>query len=160
VPGEPPRLLLITSDWPAPVIRPPAQPNPPTLLKRHAEALQSLGLSVEIFAFRGRGVYNLAAAWTRVRPRLHRGRYDVVHALHPTEALLTLPKRVPLVVTIDRLDLGARFLARRADAVVVQSAELGRALRTRAAVCVQPEGLDAAARAAWLADVYRSVASS
>ena len=161
-----PRLLLITSEWTAPVPRAPARPNPPGALKRQAEALQAAGLWVEIFAFRGRTAYNYAAAWTQLRPRLRPERYDLVHAQDTSNVLLTLPKRVPLVVTVHRWDsprlqeqLLARFLARRADAMIVASDEMRARVGTSAPVHVIPPDLDEPALAAWLVDVYRSVAS-
>jgi len=147
VPGPSPRLLLITSEW------------PPTgaAVRCTAESLQSAGLSVEVFAFRGRTLYNFVAAWTRLRPRLHPGRYDVVHAQDGSDALLAFPKRVPLVMNVATAQFIARILARRADAVVVPSEEIGQQLDTRAPVHVMPPGLDDAARAARLVEVYRSV---
>ena len=51
-----------------------------------------MGMSVEIFAFQGRTLYNVVAAWTRLRPRLHPRRYDVVHAQDGSDALLAFPK--------------------------------------------------------------------
>ena len=148
MPDKLPRLLLITSAW----------PPPGAAVKRAAESLQAAGLNVEVFAFRGRDPYNLAVAWTRVRPRLHPGRYDVVHAQNPTEGLLAFPKRVPLVMTIGLPHLATRLLARLADAVVVPSEEIGRALRTRTPVHVMPPELDDVARTMQLVDVYLSVA--
>jgi hypothetical protein len=116
-----------------------------------------MGMSVEIFACRGRGFFNILGAWTRLRPRLHRSRYDVVHTQNAAEVLLAIPKRVPLVTTIERLSFGVRLLARRADAVVVPSAEIGRQLHTRVPVQVLPPGLDETARAARLVELYQSV---
>jgi hypothetical protein len=134
------------------------------MVKRQAEALQAMGVSVEIFAFRGLNLYNYAAAWTRLRPNLHPGRYDVVHAQDASNALLAFPRRVPLVLTLGTWDrrplaqrLTARFLAWRADAVVVDSEEMRRRVRTRAPVHVIPPELDEPAVAARLVEVYRSV---
>jgi len=153
VPKKSPRLLLITSDW----------PPPGKVIKRSAELLQAAGMSVEVFAFRGRNLYNYAAAWTQLRPRLHPGRYDVVHAQDASNALLAFPKRVPLVLTFVGVDsrlphrLAARFLVRRADAVVVESDEMRGRVPTRAPVHVIPLGLDETTRADRLVAIYRSV---
>ena len=117
-----------------------------------------MGMSVEIFAFQGRTLYNVVAAWTRLRPRLHPRRYDVVHAQDGSDALLAFPKRVPLVMTVATTRFVARWLARRADAVVVPSEEIGRQLHTRAVVHVMPPSLDEAARTAQLVEMYRSLA--
>ena len=141
------RLLLLTNAWP---------PPGPTV-KRNAEALQAAGLNVEVFAFRGRGPYNYLAAWTRLRPRLHRGRYDVVHAQDTIQAWLAFPKRVPLVLSVGGMRWGARFLARRADAVVVPSEQLGRQLATRKRGVVIPADTSEQARTTRLLEVYRSV---
>jgi hypothetical protein len=128
-------------------------------VKRNAESLQAAGLNVEVFAFQARSLYSYVAAWIRLRPRLHPGRYDVVHT-QAADALLTLPHRVPLVITVTSLELGARLLARRADAVVVPSEEIGRQLHTRATVHVLPPGLDDTTQAARLMAVYRSVTTA
>lgn len=157
-----PRLLLITRDWP---VTKPKQPQPNTV-KRRAEALQAAGVSVEVFTFPGRTFFNYLAAWTRLRPRLHRGRYDLVHAQDTHNVLLALPKRVPLVVTIGRQarrggrpgrHFLARLLARRADAVIVTSDEMRGRMRTRVPVYVIPSDLDDEAFTTKLLDVYRSV---
>ncbi|HLZ45761.1 MAG TPA: glycosyltransferase [Gemmatimonadales bacterium] len=125
-------------------------------MRRSAESLEAAGLNVEVFAFRGQGLYSYAAAWMRLRPRLHPGRYDLVHT-QDAGALLTLPHRVPLVETITRIQPGARFLSRRANAIIVPSEELGRRLRTRAAIHVLPPSLDERSRVALLVDLYRTV---
>jgi len=152
-----PRVLLMTSDWPRPK---PGVARPPTAARRQAEALHDAGLTVEIFAFRGGGnLYNYAVAWARLRPRFRARRYDLVHAHFAKSGLLALPKRAPLVVTFRAgdLSLGARILARRADAVIVPSEEMGQQLRTRTPVHVIPPDLDEPALTARLLDVYRSV---
>ena len=154
--GALPRLLLITGDW----------PPPGRAVKRSAELLAAAGLRVEVFAFRGRNLFNYIAAWTELRPRLQPERYDVVHAQDASKAWLAFPRRVPLVMTVIDVDTrlmhrwAARFLAGRADAVVVASDELRRSVRTRAPVHVIPADLEETARAALLADVYRSVIRS
>lgn len=97
----------------------------------------------------------------RLRPRLHPGRYDLVHT-QDSAALLTLPHRVPLVQTITKLQPGARFLARWANAVIVPSEELRRELRTPrgSAIHILPPTLDEAARVAVLIELYRGVIKS
>jgi hypothetical protein len=152
----------MTGEWPV-----KGKLNPPSGARRQAEALHAAGVPVEIFAFhRGRNPYGYLAAWTQLRPRLHRGRYDVVHAQSPDTVLLALPKRVPLVVTVDTgvvrrmMQLLARFLARRADAVIVGSEEMRRHLWTRAPVHVIPPDTDEQTMTARLLHVYRSVLPS
>jgi len=148
-----PRLLLITSNWP-----------PPGKTVRHnAELLQAAGVSVDVFAHRGHNPFNYLAAWTTLRPRLHPGRYDVVQPQEAPEVLLTVPKRVPVVLSVGRLRFGVRFLARRADAVVVPSEEIGRrlgALGARTTLFVIPPDANEQARTARLLEVYRCVQPS
>lgn len=146
------------------MLRAPAQPSPSGSVKRQAEALQAAGVSVEIFVFRGRNVYNYAAAWIRLRPRLRPELYDLVHAQDTSNVLIALPKRVPLVVTLEKWDvpplrerLLARFLACRADAVIVASDDVGGRVHTGSPVHVIPHGLSESALTARLLAVYRSV---
>lgn len=153
-PEHPLRLLLITSEWPPPGGK----------VRRRAEALHAAGLSVEVFAFRGsRNPFNYIAAWARLRPRLHRHRYDLAHAEYVTDALIAFPHRVPLVVSIgDQVlrgltRLATRWVVRRADAVIVGSEATRRRVRTRAPVHVIDRDLEPAARAARLVEVYSSV---
>ena len=148
------RLLLISSEWP------PAG----RAVKQQAESLHAAGLAVEVFAFRGgRNFYNYVAAWSRLRPRLHPRRYDLAHAQTAMDALLALPKRLPLVVSVgDHVTKGlallaAELVARRADAVIVGSDEVRRSMRTRAPVHVIGPGLEEGARTARLVEVYQSV---
>ena len=162
-----PRLLLITSEWPQRGSKITQPPRPSSPVKRQAENLKAAGVAVEIFAFRGRSFFNYMGAWTRLRPRLHRNRYDVVHAQETADVLLALPKRVPLVVTVRTRQsrwlvhqMLALFLARRADAVIVPSADVGRQLRTRKPIFIIGPETDEQALTARLLDVYRSVLPS
>ena len=162
-----PRLLLITSEWPQRGSKITQPPRPASPVKRQAEALKAAGVTVEIFAFRGRSFFNYLGAWTRLRPRLHPDRYDVVHAQETADVLLALPKRVPLVVTVRTRQsrwfvhqVLALFLARRADAVIVPSAEVGRQLRTRKPIFIIAPETDEQALSERLLDVYRSVLPS
>lgn len=145
-----PRLLLITSDW----------PPPGKSVRVRAELLQAAGITVEIFAHRGRNPFNYLAAWTVLRPRLHRGRYDVVHAQNGSNVLLAVPKRVPLVMTLiaaDRQRLTTWLLTRLADAVIVPSEELGGRVPRGVPVHVLPPDLDETSRTTRLIAIYRSV---
>src|SRR5256714_1765626 len=101
-------------------------------------------------------------AGPRVWPHLRPDRYALVHAQFGQSGLLALPRRLPLVVTFrgsdvlgiisDRrgrntlrghlLQSASRFVARRADAVIVVSEHMRAQLRTAAPVHVIPSGLD------------------
>jgi len=129
-------------------------------VRLRAELLQAAGLKVEVFAHRGRNPFNYIAAWTALRPRLHRGRYDVVHAQTAANVLLAVPKRVPLVLTLiasDRSRMKTWLLSRLADAVIVASEEMSGSVPRRVPVHVIPPDLDDISRTTRLVAVYRSV---
>ncbi|HEY6090540.1 MAG TPA: glycosyltransferase [Gemmatimonadales bacterium] len=149
-----PRVLLLTGEWP--VVRNPA-PVQPSVSKQHAATLHAAGVPVEIFAFQGGpNPYCYLAAWTRLRPRLHRGRYDVAHCDAPRTIWIALPKRVPLVVNVSAATARSPLI-RKADAVIVTSDADRPRIRTRAPVHVIPSRLDDAELVARLLAVYRSV---
>jgi len=151
------RVLMITSGWPQ-----PGQPQTTHFVKRQAEFLGRAGVAVDVFQFRGgRRLRNYASAWTKVRPKIRSGRYDLVHAQFGQSGLLALPKRLPLVVTFRGDDIQGiisdrgrvalkgrvlqelcRLVARRADAVVVVSEHMKAFFRTQAPVAVLPSGID------------------
>ena len=150
-----PRVLLLTGEWP--VVRIPPPRPPPSIAKEHAAALHAAGVPVEIFAFHGgRNPWGYLAAWTRLRPRLHRGRYDVAHCDAPGTIWIALPKRVPLVVNVNAANARS-LLVRRADAVIVASDAERAHVRTRAPVHVIPPGLDDALLVGRMLAVYRSI---
>ncbi|MEO7986947.1 MAG: glycosyltransferase [Gemmatimonadales bacterium] len=148
---------MITSGWPT-----PGRPQTTHFIKRQAEFLRDAGVHVDVFHFRGaKNPWKYALAWLRVRPRLWPARYDLVHAQFGQSGLLALPKRLPLVVTLRGSDLLGivgrggrntrggrllnrlvRYVAQRADAVVVVSEHMKAHFHTEAPVVVLPSGLD------------------
>ena len=158
--APPLRVLMVTCDWPT-----PDRPRTTQFIKRQAEFLQAAGVAVEVFHFRGgRKLWNYLRAWVQVRRRLARGGYDLVHAQFGQSGLLAFPKRLPLVVTFRGSDLLgivsdtdgrpsrvgrllqrlSRFVAARADAVIVVSEHMKAALPEGVAAHVVPSGLDLA----------------
>ena len=152
------RVLMITSGWPT-----PGQPQTTHFVKRQAEFVRAAGVEVDVFHFRGvRKLLNYIVAWVKVRRRLRRGAYDLVHAQFGQSGLLALPRTAPLVVTyrgsdllgivgadgrylrIGKLLTGiARFVARRADAVILVSEHMRAALPPGVPVdLVLPSGID------------------
>ena len=152
------RVLMVTSEWPK--LNAPTTTN---FIRRQAEAVQAAGVSVDVFVFRGKqNPYNYVAAWTRLRPLLTSGNYDLVHAQFGQSGILTFPKRLPLIVTLRGSDLLgiisdksgrytlrgrmlkgiSRFVARQADAVIVVSDHMRQYLKTSAPIHVIPSGLD------------------
>jgi len=155
--SQPIRVLMVTSDWPT-----PGQPRTTYFIKRQAEFLQAAGVLVDVFHFRGRrNPWNYLSAWWRLRRRLARNHYDLVHAQFGQSGLLAYPKRLPLVVTFRGCDLlgeigdGGRYtlvgkllqrvsrvVARRADAVIVVSEHMKAQLPPGVPAQVIPSGLD------------------
>ena len=156
---EPPiRVLMITTGWPQ-----PGKPQTTHFIKRQAEFLRAHGVEVDVYYFRafGRPLAYLRA-WFGVQRRLASGRYDLVHAQWGQSAVPAFPKRLPLVVTFRGGDVHGipdgkggqrplghllqalcRYVARRADAVILVSAHM-RALLGRHATPthVFPSGID------------------
>ena len=155
---SPIRVLMITAGWPQ-----PGQPQTTHFIKRQAEFLQAAGVDVDVFPVRGgQKLRNYVAAWVRVRSRLARGRYDLVHAQFGQSGVLAFPKGLPLVVTLRGDDLQgiihdvrghitpkgrilmwlSRWVASRADAVIVVSDHMRALLDSAAPVHTIPSGLD------------------
>lgn len=152
------RVLMITTDWPFP------GPDATThFIKRQAEFLRAAGIAVEVFFFAGRkNPLRYWRAWTRVRHRIARDRFDLIHAQFGQSGLLGIPKRLPLVVTFRGSDLlgiisdatgrhtltgrvsqwTSRLVARQADAVVVVAEHMKQLLPAGVSATVLPSGLD------------------
>jgi len=151
------RVLMITTEWPR-VPWGTAQ-----FVARQAAFLRTAGVEVEVFAFEGKGnPLNYALAWYRVRRRLAREHFDLVHAQFGQCALLALPKRMPLVITYRGDDLlgvldnrkghltlagrllrrFSRWAAHHADAVIVVSEHMHRYLQNGTPVHIVPSGID------------------
>ena len=151
------RALMITSEWPT-----PGRPRTTHFIKRQAEFLRAAGVHVDVFQFKaGKRPWNYLAAWVRLRRRLARTRYDLVHAQFGQSGLPALPKRLPLVVTFRGDDLegivgedlrvtvagrllqfASRGVARCADACIVVSEHMKQFLPRSVPAHVIPSGLD------------------
>lgn len=152
------RVLMITSTWPA-----PDRPATVHFIKRQAEFLQAAGVEVDVYRFKGRGKpWRYALAWVEARRKLASRRYDLVHAQFGQSGLLALPKTLPLIVTLRGSDLlgivrdrdgkrtlagrilqqASRWVARRADAVVIVAQHMQASLPRSVSATVIPSGLD------------------
>ena len=152
------RILLITSEWPV-----GGETYAGNFVKRQAKFLRRAGLDVEVFHFHGgKNPLNYLQAWARARPLLDRRRFDLVHAHFGQSGLLALPRRLPLVVTFHGTDvLGAtssvsdshlryekilsrvsRFVAARADALIVVGDHMRPYLPNTKPISVIPCGID------------------
>jgi len=149
------RVLTITSEW---INTGHGAP----FIARQVEFLRRAGVDIEVFAFRGaKNPINYLKAWGRLRRKLKRERYDLIHAQFGQSGLLALPKRMPLVVTLRGDDiLGvnrpgrrpalygqllrqlSRLVAARSDAVIVVADHMRAHVPSSTPVHVIPSGLD------------------
>lgn len=152
------RVLMITSGG---VI--PGRIRTTNFVKRQADYLRAAGVTVEDFNFDGRqSPRRYLTAWAGVQRRLAAGAYDLVHAQFGQSGVLAFPKRLPLVVTLRGDDLQgiiadergrvgfqgrllqgiSRWVAARADAVIVVSDHMRALVPREDHVYTIPSGLD------------------
>ena len=152
------RVLMIVSDWPTSKLDATTH-----FIRRQAEFLQAAGVAVEVFPFRGhKNPLRYLWYWALVRRRIHRARFDLIHAQFGQSGLLALPPTLPLVVTFRGSDLLGiisdatgrhtlagralqwcnRLVARRGDALVVVAEHMRRFLPPGVSATVIPSGLD------------------
>ena len=156
---RPLRILMVTCEWPR-----ASWGGTAHFIVRQAEFLRRAGVDVDVFEFRsGKMPHRYARAWLEVRRRLRKGSYDAVHAQFGQSGLVALPATRPLVVTFRGDDVEgelsdahgkhtvagrvmpmvSRFVARRADAIIVVSPHLGEHLGpVSAPIHVIPSGLN------------------
>jgi glycosyltransferase involved in cell wall biosynthesis len=149
---------MITSEWPV-----AGSPQGGLFIKQQVDSLRSAGVETEVFHFQGKK--NPVIYWramTAVRELLRRQQFDLVHAQFGQSGLLAFPKRVPLVVTFHGSDvIGvvndsngkytlygkllsriSRWVASRADAVIVVARHLIQRLPKAKPIHVVPCGID------------------
>ncbi len=153
---EPLRVLMITSEWPAPADR-----YQVPFITQQVNFLRQAGVDVQVFPFRGRKrLARYASAWQQAQKKIASGAYDLVHAQWGQSGLLALPHRIPLVVTFRGDDLegiigdngrptiqgrmlkiASRLVALAADQVILVSSSLARTL-PRKDYHIIPSGID------------------
>ena len=103
------RVLYVTSEWPT---RDHFWAAP--FIVRQVNALRGAGIDVDVFAFRGkRRLANYVQIYRDVQKRLQYEEYDVIHAQFGHSGLLvSLPKRLPLVVTFQGSELLGIYTSR------------------------------------------------
>ena len=152
------KILMITTNWP-----PPDRPCTSHFIKRQADFLRAAGVDVDVFHFKGRqDPWSYTKAWLAIRRKLRSTRYDLIHAQFGHSGLMALPKRLPYVVTLrgsdilgivsdqdGRYTLGGeigrrltRFVASKADAVIMVSAHMASHLGPTHRTFVIPSGID------------------
>ena len=152
------RVLMITSEWPAPGVNITAH-----FIKRQADFLSAAGVDVEVFPFKGaKNPFNYVKAWWQLQIKLRREQYDLIHAQFGQSGLLALPKRLPMVVTFRGSDLLgtvsdrtgrhlrvsaihqwlSRIVSRQAEQVIVVSEHMKAQLDPAVSAHVIPSGID------------------
>ena len=152
------KVLMVTTNWPA-----PGGPRTSHFIKRQAEFLRAAGVDVDVFHFRAlKNPVSYLKAWLTVRRKIRTRRYDLIHAQFGQSGLMALPKRLPYVVTLRGSDiLGtvsdrdgkytlagkvnqsvSRFVAARADAVILVSAHMQDQLKGDKRPHIIPSGID------------------
>jgi teichuronic acid biosynthesis glycosyltransferase TuaC len=156
--NNPLKVLMITTNWPS-----PGRPSTSHFIKRQADFLQAAGVDVDVFHFKGeKNPWSYAKAWLAIRRKIRSARYDLIHAQFGQSGLMALPKRLPYVVTLRGSDiLGivsdqdgrytlagkinrrlTRFVASKADAVIMVSAHMASHLGSTKRTFVIPSGID------------------
>ncbi len=154
--AKPLRVFMATSQWPV------TPWGTPQFVARQAQFLRDAGVDVDVFHFEGLGnPANYAKAWVRAQRQLARKDYDLVHAQFGQSALMALPRRLPLVITLRGDDLlgilddtdghvtipgrvlqrFSQWVANRADAVIIVSGHMRQYLNG-APVHIVPSGID------------------
>ncbi len=155
---KPIRVLMVTSEWPKPGVNVTSH-----FIKRQAEFLSAAGVDVSVFSFRGaKNPFKYLKNWVRLRIKLRREKYDLVHAQFGQSGLLALPKQLPLVVTFRGSDLLgtvsdrtrrhlkvsalhkclSRLVAAHSDAVIVVAEHMKSQLHPSIESHVIPSGVD------------------
>lgn len=151
------KILVVTTEWPR---------FPGDLAGIHVihqlKRLEALGIQADVFSFQGRK--NPLNYWLARRDFLQRdfSQYDLVHAHHGQSGLVALAqRRLPVVVTFHGSDLqgirgmrgqvtplgyvlrlASRWVASRADAVILVSDSLARHVSPGIKYQVIPAGID------------------
>lgn len=139
--NAPMRVLVISSEWPT-----EESPNDVPFLVRQVAFLRQAGVEVDVFHFHGgKNPFRYLRAWIEAQHEIRKNHYDLIHAQFGQSALLAMPKRLPLLITIRGDDvegivgrngqytlagyvlrLITRWLARWADALIVVSPHMKR----------------------------------
>lgn len=150
-PGEGLRVLTITNLYPT-----PASPAYGSFIASQVESLRALGVATDVEFIDGRRrKWEYVRALPRIRAKLTRGGYDLVHAHYGYSGVYPLLSHaIPVVVSFlgDDVIMGHEklswlkrrvrdFVVARADAVIVKSPEMKDVLGL-AKVHVVPNGVD------------------
>lgn len=151
------RILFITSQWPS-----EEKPHNAPFVKREAEALQKLGIQVDLLIYTGGWSFRKYFQAIRSMHRMiNTHRYDLIHARFGQCGLVArFQKKLPVVVMYGGSDIQgspnftginryknyllvgiSRLLARMVDEVIVVAEPMGRYL-PRSDFHVIPSGLD------------------
>jgi len=150
-------VLLVTTEWPT-----NEHPSHVPFLVSEVEHLRKFGVTVEIFYFRGSAnALNYLRAFRRLHAILRINKFDLIHAQWGQSAIPTFFTKLPLVVTFRGSDLQgiadkngkytwkgrllslvSRWVANRADAIILVSESLSKFLPQNKRYTVVPSGVD------------------
>jgi teichuronic acid biosynthesis glycosyltransferase TuaC len=139
------RVLAVTNMWPT-----EEAPQFGVFVKRQVEELGRLGVDIDVVFVNGRASrLNYARGFPETRERLHRHRYDLVHAFYVFSGVIArAQRRCPVVLTHTGIEVLEGWQAplswvvsRLVDGVVVRSEEMKRRLRLPDAAVI-PSGVD------------------
>jgi teichuronic acid biosynthesis glycosyltransferase TuaC len=151
LPGRGLRVLTITNMYPT-----PERPAYGSFVEAQVSSLRRAGVGMDVHFIDGRrSKWEYVSAFATLRRRLARGGYDLVHAHYGFSGFypIALASPLPLVTTFhgDDVMLGENLprlktfvrelVSRRADAVIVQSAEMKEILGLESARVI-PMGVD------------------
>jgi glycosyltransferase involved in cell wall biosynthesis len=141
------RILYVTSEWPS-----KEYPVAGAFLRSQVSALQKAGIDIDVMSFRGRRKpTRYWHIYRQIQRKISHEHYDLAHAHFGNSGfLLSLPKRLPLVVTFHGSDLiglysdkgryeyislalrqAMKFVAYQADEVILVAQHLARYLNRK-----------------------------
>ncbi len=129
-------------------------------VRTQIESLRDAGMDCDVLVLQGEGARKYLTGWKQVRDRLRNRDFDLIHSHYSFCGLVALGHRKPTVVSflgsdvfsplaadgsyrrVSQLFHGtlSNFVARRSDAVIVKSEEMGAALESESHVI--PNGVD------------------
>lgn len=151
------KVLMITSEWPSQKF-----PYAGKFVEGQVNLLKESGIDVVVFPFRGnKNPFNYIIYYLRLIKIVYKNHFDLVHCQFGQSGILGILSFLPLVITFRGSDLNgyydmngkeefsskilkfvSKFVAKRADATITVSYELGKKLPEGITYKVLPSGID------------------
>jgi len=151
------RVLMITSEWPS-----DKYPYAGKFVEVQVSLLKKSGIDVEVFPFRGnKNPFNYVWYFLKLLIIVYKNKFDLVHCQFGQSGIFGILTLLPMVVTFRGSDLNgyfdangkekysskllkfiSKFVAKRADATITVSKELGEKLPKGITFKVLPSGID------------------